>query len=526
MPACRASNTAARIIVAGSHETPAMAGDQDLVHLPTGRQISRRTVRHILVWLGECATQLTTPLGTHRPLVEQSAFEQITYLTKHNAATILPQLRESCHDVDDIEVLVCAPLRYDDSIWWALGTASDAVHAFGLVWLVRQLVPPPRGARVVLHPFRTWHPAAQALPIDLPDLPAVEAIEDELNEQKRGLWSCELSDDEEHRRAPHERSSPFAPTPPATAKAAVDAEPHTPLHAARAVLDYEREAQFKPREAKILLAGTPRAVGHLQGRLLERPFAVAAPDTWQQQLADSHILLCALDMDETATVPQQLDALLEKAGARLAVMGAIVDPHGSERWKSEEAQLAIAGSVVKVPTMESMQECLTGFVDEYLAGKRVFISYAEKDHRFAKRLAGHIKALPEREALGIKVWLAADSLQAGDEWHRELVRARAAASVAAVFTSADYFASDYVRANEFPQFIRACKRQDLAIVWQPVTKCLDHGLAELHANFARNLRSLSKDKQEAVLCKMAQDIASSSAKILAQRQRRRYPGNS
>jgi hypothetical protein len=78
---------------------------------------------------------------------------------------------------------------------------------------------------------------------------------------------------------------------------------------------------------------------------------------------------------------------------------------------------------------------------------QIFISYSHNDREYLDRLLIHLKPL-EKEGL-IDVW-ADTRLKAGDQWRAEIEQALDRASVAILFVSADFLASDFITENELP----------------------------------------------------------------------------
>jgi hypothetical protein len=157
------------------------------------------------------------PHDDESPLVESKLFAKIveTDTDKAPAESIRSAYLREEPQVEVVEVLVSAPLRYLDACWWAFGTRDDGeVQTFDLVRLATSLVPHGRGlkARLVIHPFRVWHGHGHALAIDLPEEQDVRLLQDALNRESQVEWTCTMEVGEAQVRPPHLRHRRRHPT--------------------------------------------------------------------------------------------------------------------------------------------------------------------------------------------------------------------------------------------------------------------------------------------------------------------------
>lgn len=90
-----------------------------------------------------------------------------------------------------------------------------------------------------------------------------------------------------------------------------------------------------------------------------------------------------------------------------------------------------------------------------------FISYSHADDVFVKRFRVHIK--PFEKMFDFEIW--DDSrIRPGQKWKEEIGKKLETAAVIVIFLSADFFASDYVMTNEYPEALRKAKENDARIV--------------------------------------------------------------
>jgi len=164
------------LIVAGAHESPAIAGDpevelmlDDITTLPPGERC--------VVWLGGKSPA-------------DSALVPDACLEVRHAPAQLSALRESrpAWNQRSLTVLLCAPLRFHAGTWWASGVADNRVQLFDALDLIEELARGVPCCEVIVPDARLGAASPSAAPIDLPDRATLHGWRAEL--LARGL-SCE-----------------------------------------------------------------------------------------------------------------------------------------------------------------------------------------------------------------------------------------------------------------------------------------------------------------------------------------------
>ena len=139
----------------------------------------------------------------------------------------------------------------------------------------------------------------------------------------------------------------------------------------------------------------------------------------------------------------------------------------------------------------------------------VFISYSHQDSDWLKRVHVHLKPLQDSYPLILEIW-DDTRIAAGIQWHAEIRQAIAAARVAVLLISADFFASDFITKNELPPLLLAAEKSGTVIV--PVivsaSRFARTQLAEFQAlnDPARGLVGMSKAEQEEILDELSRRI--------------------
>ena len=117
---------------------------------------------------------------------------------------------------------------------------------------------------------------------------------------------------------------------------------------------------------------------------------------------------------------------------------------------------------IKNPTLRRAIQAAAGIP----ARKSVFISYSLQDKDLCDRLKIHLAPL---ERQGLSIWLDVDEILPGSDWRARLDEGLRAAQVAVLLVSPDYLASEFVNDHELPYLLEAADRDDLTILWVPLS---------------------------------------------------------
>jgi hypothetical protein len=149
------------------------------------------------------------------------------------------------------------------------------------------------------------------------------------------------------------------------------------------------------------------------------------------------------------------------------------------------------------------------------AGK-VFISYSHNDAKWLERLQVHLMPI-EREGI-IEFW-DDTKIIGGSNWRNEIQKAIESSTVAVVFLSADFLASEFISEYELPQLLSRAEVGGTAILPVNVSPCLftGSGLDVFQAINPPNkpLTSMTISEQEETFVKLAMTIRN---KLLSERR--------
>lgn len=140
--------------------------------------------------------------------------------------------------------------------------------------------------------------------------------------------------------------------------------------------------------------------------------------------------------------------------------------------------------------------------------RRIFIGYSTQDKKWMERLQSHLKPI-ERDGL-IDPW-DETRIQPGEHCLEAMRRVIAAADVAVLLLSVDFFASDFIARDIFP--LLAAAEAKGTFVLPVIIRACDYanlqGLSHLRPfnDPLRPLASLSKPQQEAALVELSRAIA-------------------
>lgn len=146
-----------------------------------------------------------------------------------------------------------------------------------------------------------------------------------------------------------------------------------------------------------------------------------------------------------------------------------------------------------------------------MTSRTVFISYSHKDPDplWLRRARTHLRPL-ERDGVKVDIW--DDSrIQAGTKWQTEIVDALRKARIALLLVSANFFASDFISANELPPLLSAAENDGMVVLPLIVSASRFSRTPELAQYQAVNdpanpLDRLNSGEQEQVLDNMARRI--------------------
>ncbi len=142
---------------------------------------------------------------------------------------------------------------------------------------------------------------------------------------------------------------------------------------------------------------------------------------------------------------------------------------------------------------------------------QVFISYSHKDAAIVERLQQtHLKPLVRAKKL--ELWVDT-RLEGGDEWRREIAAALAITKVAVLLVSGDFFASDFIDANELPILREAARQGQVKLLPLYVGPCNPQILKESTLSEYQGVNSpsnflykLQPYQQDEILIKLAERL--------------------
>lgn len=137
----------------------------------------------------------------------------------------------------------------------------------------------------------------------------------------------------------------------------------------------------------------------------------------------------------------------------------------------------------------------------------IFISYSHKDRPFLDRLLLHLKPLMRKNE--IQIWSDRE-IRPGQVWKEEIAKALTAAQAAVLLVSPEFLASDFIAENELPPLLESAGKNELAILWIPISYCswTKTALAKYQAASDPNapLKDLSQAQQDRVLTEISEGI--------------------
>ncbi|MEJ7862395.1 MAG: DnaB-like helicase C-terminal domain-containing protein [Pyrinomonadaceae bacterium] len=146
----------------------------------------------------------------------------------------------------------------------------------------------------------------------------------------------------------------------------------------------------------------------------------------------------------------------------------------------------------------------------------VFVSYSHKDEKWLERLRVHLRPLTREHKLDL--W--DDSrIQPSSNWRSEIQLAIDKASVAILFISADFLASDFVHENELPPLLKKAENDGLLIFPVIISPCRfaeTKNISQFQAinDPSRPLISQGTTKREKVFWELSKHIEKSFFEII------------
>ena len=96
---------------------------------------------------------------------------------------------------------------------------------------------------------------------------------------------------------------------------------------------------------------------------------------------------------------------------------------------------------------------------------QVFISYSHKDIAWIERFSTHLTVIQQTDRL---VAWSDKRIQSGQNWQAEINDAIARSCVALLLASPDFFASAFIKNEEFPEILKRHRDKDLFLYWVPI----------------------------------------------------------
>jgi hypothetical protein len=157
---------------------------------------------------------------------------------------------------------------------------------------------------------------------------------------------------------------------------------------------------------------------------------------------------------------------------------------------------------------EQAQEGLQLANDFEVGRNRVFVSYSHQDSEWLKRLRIHLSPLETQGV--VDIW-DDTKIAAGADWKLEIERALDSAQVAVLLVSADFLASRFISDKEVPELLAAAESKGTTILPVIISPSLFHDIESLSRYqtvnaSARPLTAMTRDEQEGLFVKLAQDI--------------------
>jgi hypothetical protein len=184
--------------------------------------------------------------------------------------------------------------------------------------------------------------------------------------------------------------------------------------------------------------------------------------------------------------------------------------HGISKIPGHQGEVRLSDIAEQIrtswPTSDSEITAQTDVKESSRA--RIFISYSHTDLRWISRLDVHLKPIVDN---GLVARWDDRQIKPGSKWREEIRLAINAASIAILFISADYLASEFITKDELPPLLRAAEEkgcQILPIIVSPCRYLRTLALAEFQAinSPSRPLTRMSTHEREALFSRVAEVI--------------------
>ncbi|HET6980041.1 MAG TPA: patatin-like phospholipase family protein [Pyrinomonadaceae bacterium] len=224
------------------------------------------------------------------------------------------------------------------------------------------------------------------------------------------------------------------------------------------------------------------------------------------------VRLIEIDCGDTHFDQFHLD--LERRNTLVGSGGVAVEAHLKDLLRTVPLTLPAVETNEPTTNSEDAGKAALDSLINALPPKRdqVFISYSHKDSDWLHRLQDALQPYTWNRSLNL--W-ADTKIPSGADWNVEIRKALAAAKVAVLLVTINYLASDFIKQQELPEFIRASKEDGLTLLWVLVGPCgyKETALAGYQAvnNPQRPLKVMSEVEQDAELVRICEEISKALA---------------
>jgi len=197
-----------------------------------------------------------------------------------------------------------------------------------------------------------------------------------------------------------------------------------------------------------------------------KSFSPAEIDIGENVRTDAGQELPKFAVSYTKDAQAACDKLSEKARAALRT----IDNELSEDPTHRATKLDNGTFIYKYPTPAIQLTCkLVGkivyvihVVVPALPAAKLFISYCHEDKDYLDQLKKYLKELEIKDQ--VKIWDDRD-IPPGNQWADEIQNSISSAKAAVLLVTQDFLASDFIRHEELPQFLKAAKSPAFSLLW-------------------------------------------------------------